>query len=226
MPSEPEIHCLADAEAVAQEAARRILARAQGALTARGRFRLVLAGGSTPLAAYRLLARSCAEWSAWEVFFGDERCLPAEDPGRNSRATADVWLDQVAIPAAAVHPIAAEQGPGAAALAYAGLVSRAMPFDLVLLGMGEDGHTASLFPGRSIPADQLVIPVYDAPKPPSERVSLTPAAFRGAEEILVLITGASKRDALRRWRRGERLPVAEAAAVAATSVLVDAAAAC
>ncbi|MBK1699858.1 6-phosphogluconolactonase [Thiococcus pfennigii] len=219
-----EFRRLPDAAAVACEAAARVLERARRAIAAGGRFRLVLAGGSTPIAAYRLLAGAAADWSAWEVFFGDERCLAVDDPGRNGRAAREAWLAHVPISAEAIHEIPAELGAKAAATRYDALVAQSLPFDLVLLGMGEDGHTASLFPGRAIPEGRLAIPVHEAPKPPPERVSLTPAAFAGAGEILTLVTGAGKREAVRAWRAGIDLPIARAAAAGPSLALLDAAA--
>jgi 6-phosphogluconolactonase len=209
---------------VAAEAARHILASAGRALAGQERFRIVLAGGTTPLEVYRRLAGSSADWPRWEVYFGDERCLPPDHPERNSLAAAGALTDRVPIPRAQVFPIPAERGPGAAA-AYAPLVEAALPFDLVLLGMGEDGHTASLFPGHVIPDDALVAPVHGAPKPPADRVSLTPTALTCTREILILVTGAGKREALAAWRDGADLPVARIAAAASTLVLVDRAAA-
>jgi len=223
-PITPEFFCPGDAAQVARAAANLVLSRARRAIAERGRFRLVVAGGVTPLSTYRLLAAARADWPAWEVFFGDERCLPVDDPDRNSRAVAEAWLDHLPDPVGAVHRIAAERGPQRAAAAYAELVARVMPFDLVLLGIGEDGHTASLFPNTVYPPDDLVVPVFDAPKPPSERVSLTPAAFSGAGEILILVTGASKRCAASAWRDGADLPVARAAAASTSQVLIDEAA--
>lgn len=216
---------LADADAVAEEAARAILTSAARALAARGSFRIVLAGGTTPLAAYRRLAGEDLGWGAWEVYFGDERCLPPDHAERNSRAAQTALLGLVPIPAGQVHTIPGELGPDLAAEAYARTIAPAVPFDLVLLGMGEDGHTASLFPGRAFRDDALVIPVREAPKPPPERVSLTPRALGDCREMLILVTGAGKRDALAAWRGGEALPVALAAEAGRAWVLVDRAAA-
>jgi 6-phosphogluconolactonase len=210
---------------VAAEAGRHILARAREALGDHGRFRIVLAGGTTPLAVYRLLAESTADWADWEVYFGDERCLPREHGERNSLAAALALLERVPIPQASIFPMAAELGPEAAAAAYSPLVAAALPFDLVLLGMGEDGHTASLFPGHAIPEGALVTPVHHAPKPPPDRVSLTPLALSAARGTLILVTGAGKREALTAWRKGADLPVARVAAAGHTIVLVDRAAA-
>jgi 6-phosphogluconolactonase len=206
---------------VAAVAAASILDAAARAIGARGRFAIVLAGGRTPLAVYSRLAGAAADWARWHIYFGDERCLAADDPGRNSRAAALAWLDRVAIPAAQRHPIPAERGAVAAAAEYATLIGRCLPFDLVLLGVGEDGHTASLFPGRTVPESSLVIPVLDAPKPPAERVSLTPRALTAAATLLVLVTGADKAPALAAWRAGSDLPVARVAALGQARVLVD-----
>lgn len=216
------IEALDSAAAVAAEAARRILAAAQGAIDARGRFQLVLAGGRTPLAAYTLLADRSADWERWHIFLGDERCLPANDPERNSVAVSRVFLDRVPIPRSNLHLIEAELGAEAAAAAYEAEIGPLLPFDLVLLGMGEDGHTASLFPGHGIPTGPLVIPVHGAPKPPPERVSLTPRALAATENLLILVTGSGKRAALDAWGRGEDLPVVRVAAMGAAAVLADA----
>jgi 6-phosphogluconolactonase len=220
-----ESQVLADAAAVAEAAVELILTHARTAIAERGRFRILLAGGTTPTATYRLLASRDADWGAWQVYHGDERCLPADDGERNSLVADQVWLERVAIPREQVHAIPAELGAEAAAEAYSPLVAAALPFDLVLLGVGEDGHTASLFPGRSIPPEALVIPVHDAPKPPSDRVSLTPKALGASARILFLITGAGKRDALRQWQSGVPLPAAQVAAAGSAMALLDRAAA-
>lgn len=143
----PDTRLLADPPAVAAEACRLIGEAAQDAIRQRGEFRLVLAGGTTPRLAYERLAGTAQDWSKWQVFFGDERCLPADHADRNSRMAEAAWLERVAIPPAQIHAIAAEHGAARAAADYARTLNGRRPFDLVLLGMGEDGHTASLFPG-------------------------------------------------------------------------------
>ena len=215
----------ADAEAVAQAAVDEILAAAAEALSRRGRFSLVLAGGRTPLAAYRRLAESAAETAGWEIFFGDERCLPPTDPERNSVAAADAWLSTSAIASAHIHEIAAEQGPELASALYAEEIAGWQPFDLVLLGMGEDGHVASLFPGHAHAGGPLVVAVRGAPKAPSERVSLNYPVICAAHRRLVLVTGAGKRAALAAAREGQDLPVTRLAACGPVTVLADEAAA-
>jgi len=168
-----------------------------------------------------MLSREAAEWGSWEVYFGDERCLPRNHPERNSLSVREALLERVPLPPDRVYEIAAEMGPARAALEYAAMIEAALPFDLVLLGMGEDGHTASLFPGHATGDGDLVIPVFDAPKPPPERVSLSLRALASCREMLILVTGAGKRAALAAWRSGADLPVARVAAAAGARVLVD-----
>lgn len=213
-----------DADAVAQAAVDVVLEAAAAALSRRGRFSLVLAGGRTPLAAYRRLAALDTDLAGWEIFFGDERCLPPTDPGRNSSAAAAAWLGASGIGQAHVHEIAAEQGPELASALYAEEIAGWQPFDLVLLGMGEDGHVASLFPGQAHAHAPLVVAVHDAPKTPPERVSLNYATICAARQRVVLVTGAGKRAALAAAREGEDLPVTRVAACGPLTVLADTAA--
>ena len=217
-------HVLNDPDAVAAGAAQRILQAASRAIDERGVFRIVLAGGRTPEAAYRLLVDADNDWSRWEIYFGDERCLPVDDVERNSAMATRALLDSVDVPAANIHPIPAELGAEAAAGEYEAVVRETLPFDLVLLGMGEDGHTASLFPGQQHPADELTHAVHNAPKPPPDRVSLSARALSEARAVLVLVTGAGKRAAVRDWRSGEPLPIAEIGGPAPVDVLLDKAA--
>jgi 6-phosphogluconolactonase/glucosamine-6-phosphate isomerase/deaminase len=112
-----------------------------------GRFRIVLSGGTTPQALYRRLRTLATDWSCWQIYFGDERNLPIGDPDRNDSMAAAAWLDHVDLDGAQVHAVPYLADVEAAAAAYADTIANAQGFDLVLLGMGEDGHTASLFPG-------------------------------------------------------------------------------
>ena len=213
-----------DSGSVAHEACELILQAARVAISDRGLFKIVLAGGSTPQRAYRLLSQSDSQWKHWEVYFGDERCLPVEDPERNSLMAARSLTDQVGIPFDQVHPIPAELGPEEAARLYTQDVEQALPFDLVLLGMGEDGHTASLFPGHEHPQDQLVHSVHDAPKPPADRVSLSAIALGNTRQLLFLITGSNKQDTVQHWHQGKKLPISTIQSPDETQVLIDKAA--
>ncbi|MGZ4990759.1 MAG: 6-phosphogluconolactonase [Methylobacter sp.] len=201
-------HYLETAGLVADAASQHILNAATSAISERGKFKLVLAGGSTPEKVYRLLAESVADWANWVIYYGDERCLPADHQDRNSFMATEVLLQKVAIPAGQIFTMPAELGPGKAAESYRPIVAEAGEFDMVLLGMGEDGHTASLFPGHQHQQDELVHAVYNSPKPPPERVSISAKALSNTRELIFLITGANKQDAVKQWRSGEDLPVA------------------
>lgn len=201
-------HYLETADDVAQTACRQILNAATSAIAEHGKFKLVLAGGGTPEKVYRLLAESNADWANWHIYYGDERCLPADHQDRNSLMASRVLLDKVAIPTNQIFTIPAELGPEQAAESYSSTVAEAGKFDMVLLGMGEDGHTASLFPGHHHLQDELVHAVYNSPKPPPERVSISAKALGNTRELIFLITGANKQEAVKLWRSGSDLPVA------------------
>jgi 6-phosphogluconolactonase len=202
-------HRLPGAEALGEAAAQRILDAGARAIRARGRFLVALAGGTTPRAVYRRLRATGADWTAWHIYFGDERCLPRSHPDRNSRMAGCAWLDHVPLPSGQVHPIPAELGPHQAASEYAALLRGVGEFDLVLLGLGEDGHTASLFPGDArglAPGAPDALPVLDAPKPPPHRVTLAAARLSRAAEVVFLVDGEDKRGAVARWRSGADIP--------------------
>lgn len=216
-----------DAAALAGQAAALILDAAREAIAARGVFHVVLAGGNTPKDAYERLRESGANWAKWQIYFGDERCLPRGDPGRNDTMARRAWLDHIRIPPVNIHPIPTEHGAEQAARRYAGIVHRVPQFDLVLLGLGEDGHTASLFPGRQPGLDNNdpeVIAVRDAPKPPPDRVSLSAARLSRARRVLFLVGGESKRDAVKAWRAEADIPARHITPALGVDVYVDRAA--
>jgi len=220
-PSNLSWHSLPDAESVAVAARDHILQQAGHAIREREAFHIVLAGGSTPERCYQLLAGSESDWQRWHIWFGDERCLPPDHPDRNSRMAWEKWLSHVPIPPQQIHPIPAELDAEAAADLYEPLIRAILPFDLVLLGMGDDGHTASLFPGHRHPLSRLVVPVHDAPKPPPDRVSLNFPALSDCRSMLFLITGKEKIDAVRKWRTGHHLPVSRIQPKHGGQVLTD-----
>ena len=202
----------ADAEALAKRAAARVATLCREAVGDHGSCHLVLAGGRTPNRCYELLREMKLPWTALHIWFGDERCLPPGDAGRNDAMADGALLAHVPIPPAQVHRIAAEKGPEEAAEAYAALLAAAPAMDIVLLGMGEDGHTASLFPGNpALDDERLAVPVHDAPKPPPARVSMGLSVLNAAHHRLILVAGKGKADALARVRSGEALPVARLA---------------
>ena len=194
---------------------------AESALAARGIFHLVLAGGGTPEQLYRVLAAQQHDWSRWQIWFGDERCLLQDDPQRNSWMASVAWLDRVNIPAA---NIPAEHGATTAAKLYAEQLQNQGNFDLVLLGLGQDGHTASLFPGQAMvfaTDSPDVLPVFDAPKPPPERVTLSAQRLSRSRCVLFLIRGADKREALNAWQQGTNIPAAAIHPDAGVDLLID-----
>jgi 6-phosphogluconolactonase len=219
-------HALAGQAALDRELASRVLMAADDALRSRGRFHVVLAGGNTPRGAYRILRAANTDWSAWNVYFGDERCLPAADPARNSRMAQDAWLGHVGIPAAQLHAIPGELGAVRAAHAYAAVLGPVGDFDLVLLGLGEDGHTASLFPGHewgAAPGAPDTLAILDAPKAPPERVSLSAGRLSRARQVIFVVRGEAKHRAVAGWRAGKNLPARAITPTGGVDVMVEAA---
>jgi len=206
------IHVFPDVHALAVAVARKIMCECRQAIAERGVFHWVLAGGNSPKACYQLLRDAELDWSRVHVWFGDERCLPVGDAERNDTMADQTLLSHVSIPLAQVHHIPAELGSKDAAEAYAKLLIDAPPMDLILFGMGEDGHTASLFPGNpALDDEHLAVPVFNAPKPPPERVSMGYSVLNQAGKRIVMAAGAGKKEALQRIQNGEHLPVARLA---------------
>jgi 6-phosphogluconolactonase len=163
---------------------------------------LVLAGGTTPRRCYELLSHMDIEWGRVTVLFGDERCVPPDHPDSNYRMARESLLGRVS--PATVHRMPAELGPDEGADLYAHIVASVAPLDVVTLGVGEDGHTASLFPGHpALEAPGLVIGIRDSPKPPPKRVTLTLNALQSARRVIILATGAGKAEAVARAKRRE-----------------------
>ena len=185
----------------AQEAAAWIADSAHAAIAERGLFRVALAGGETPRAIHEALAGSKIDWSRVQVTFGDERCVPPEDADSNYRMAKESLFDRVPIPAGNVFRIRGEIAPEEAAREYesklAAVAARGgetrYVHDLVLLGMGPDGHTASLFPG-SPALDEAVRNVIPAtgPKPPPQRITMTFPLLNAARKVCFLVKGAEK----------------------------------
>jgi len=192
-----EFTVLATAEEVAEAAAAEIADALRG-----GARSLVLVGGTSPKRCYELLSELDVEWGRVAVLFGDERCVPPDHPDSNYRMAKETLLDRV-MPAT-IYRIPAELGPEEGADEYAEVVANVAPLDFVLLGVGEDGHIGSLFPGHpALHADGLTIGIHDSPKPPPERVTITLEAIRDAGLVMILATGKGKADAVAMARRGE-----------------------
>jgi 6-phosphogluconolactonase len=191
------VKVVGDAEAVAQLAAETVAAAIRD-----GTRSLVLTGGTTPRRMYRVLAGMEVAWGRVSLLFGDERCVPPDDIESNYRLVKETLL--AGIDAGAVLRIPGELGAEEAASIYDAMVGRMQPLDLVLLGIGEDGHCASLFPGHpALAAEGWAVPVHNSPKPPPDRVSLSLGCLRNARRVIFLVTGAAKADAFRKAQAGE-----------------------
>jgi 6-phosphogluconolactonase len=219
-----DLAVLPNAAALADAAAGRFVAAAGDAITSRGQFVVALSGGSTPRDTYRRLGTEAlvprVMWSRVQVLWGDERCVPPHHVESNYRMARETLLDRVPVPAANVHRIHGEDDPATAAGVYeatlrALLRTPAGPptatsgarIDLVLLGLGEDGHTASLFPGSAAAHEQTRwVMAAHAAAASMWRITLTPAVINAAAEVLFLVSGGAKAGILRRVLEGPRRP--------------------
>jgi len=164
--------------------------------------RAVLAGGTSALKAYKLFGQADLLWSRVQLMVSDERCVPMDSPLRNEKL---IW-EAIGRSKLTFHRFPAELGPEVAAQQMEAIVQDLIPFDVVVLGLGEDAHTASLFPGHRLDFETLVAPVFDSPKPPPQRVTLTPKALSSTQLVVFMVTGAGKREALRRFLNSEDVP--------------------
>jgi 6-phosphogluconolactonase len=206
-----EVECFSDRGEMVRMEAERIVARAGHSIGQRARFLLCLAGGSTPKPLYELLATppfaTRIDWPRVHVFWGDERCVPPDHPESNYRMAREALLDHVQLPGTNVHRIRGEDEPSKAAAAYEELLAtffgsrEILPqasFHLVLLGMGADGHTGSLFPGSAAAREtRRWVVASPGPQPGQWRVSLTPVLLNTAEDVTFLVSGANKADRLK-----------------------------
>lgn len=211
-----ELRVMDDAEALARAAADEVARCAEAAVRKHGRFTIALSGGSTPQRLYRALAdreapfRARIEWSATHVFWGDERHVPPDHPDSNYRMAREALLDHVPVPQGNIHRIHAELPDAAEAYetelrrAFALAPGEAPRFDLVLMGLGADGHTASLFPGSDALHERVrlvIAPWID--KLSSFRITLTLPVFESAAEVFFLVSGEDKAAALQAVLQGE-----------------------
>ncbi len=222
-----------DATVLAEATAARLLVRLLDLQSHRSPLHLVLTGGTVGIDVLRAVGaspvRDAVDWSHVHVWWGDERFVPADSPDRNERQARDALLDQLPIPAENIHPMPAQgevldEFTGAAA--YAAELARYAPggsgepavpaFDVLLLGLGPDGHIASLFPGHATlaEADALVVGEPGSPKPPPHRISLTYPAIRAAREVWLVVAGAEKTAAVAAALSGA--PVTQVPAAGAT----------
>ncbi len=219
MATEREIVVFRDDVELAEEAADRIIAEAQSAISVRHRFVLVLSGGSTPERTFRLLAEpqrsSRIDWSRTWLFFGDERCVPHDDPRSNYRMAAESLLRPTGIAADHVFDIPTDAGsPADCAAEYQARLQEffGVPsgggfphFDVILLGLGDDGHTASLFPGKPALDETKAWVTWSPPgvlPPPVDRVTLTFPVLNASRDIMFLVSGKKKSPVVREVLEG------------------------
>jgi 6-phosphogluconolactonase len=210
------IHIYPDLESLSQAAAALLVRQAHLAVAARGRFSVALSGGATPRRTYELLAapplKDQAPWDRVHVFWGDERCVPLTDPRSNARMAKAAWLDHVPIPPDQIHPLDCSQGPAAAARQYEAELRKFFAggpprLDLVLLGLGDDGHTASLFPGTPalVEKQRWAAAVY-LDEPNLHRITLTAPLINQAAVVAFLVAGKSKAGVFQEVLHGPRDP--------------------
>jgi len=203
-----DVRIFENLNSLSQAAAELFIETSAQATLQRGRCLVTLSGGHTPTESYKLLAQSPdkeqIDWSRFHVFWGDERCVPIEDLESNYRQAHGALLSHVPIPAENIHRVESVLEPAEAAKDYAHVLKQfASPpldwprFDLVLLGMGEDGHTASLFPGSEVNVSTPTLAVTaQYQNRPANRVTLTPLVFNSARRIIFLVSGESKAQTL------------------------------
>ncbi|HEY2989861.1 MAG TPA: 6-phosphogluconolactonase [Candidatus Binatia bacterium] len=228
MTGPPEIFVAKDIQDLSRNAATEFVRLAQRSVEAAGRFVVALSGGSTPKATYSLLASaelgSRVPWTQTHFFWGDERCVPPDHPDSNYRMAYESLLSKVPVPAENIHRIEGEREPEAAAAAYERTirdffrlgVSSWPRFDLIFLGLGDDGHTASLFPGAAARQEtrRLVVATY-VEKLKTHRITLTLPALNRAANICFLVVGENKAPMVRKALREKsaQLPAAQIAPV-------------
>lgn len=205
-----------DAAALVHALADRFVESARDAIAERARFDVSLSGGSTPKGAYEMLAaeplRNSLEWSKVRFFFGDERCVPPGDDQSNYKMARTALLEPLAISDAQIFRIRAEDEPSAAARAYADVLKTELGpnpvFDLILLGMGPDGHTASLFPGSDpCEDDEALVRAPYVQKFAAYRITITPRVINAAREVVIATAGTEKAAALTKALEGPYDPV-------------------
>ncbi len=199
----PEIRIFNDIENLSRAAANLFIEQAIESIIERDRFLVALNGGNTPMRLFQLLGtdfRDRVDWSKIHIFWGDERCVPPDDPQSSYGRARDMLLSRVPIPDSNIHRIKGELEPAEASKDYSCTLKEfSSPplewprFDLVYLGMGEDGHTASLFPGSPVEVAEPVIPVTAHYQDrPADRVTLTSVVFNSAHKVVFMVTGEKK----------------------------------
>ncbi|EMM77394.1 6-phosphogluconolactonase [Leptospira santarosai] len=190
-------HCLNQIEKISQDA-----------IQFKNFFHIVLTGGDTARLLYSKLKDLKTDWSKWLFYFGDERCVPESHPDSNSFMVNESLFKFIPISEEQIFKIPAHMGAKDAAVEYARSIQSILTFDLVLLGLGEDGHIASLFPGsKCLTETKDVLAIHDSPKPPKQRVSLSLRKINMSDNILIIAKGKKKTKIIERIKLDEILPV-------------------
>jgi 6-phosphogluconolactonase len=217
-------HHFKTATLLQQHLAEKIITQANDCIATHGFFSIVLAGGETPRAVYAQLQQGKTDWRHWHMYFGDERCLPEGDVNRNDSMAFTTWLNHVPVPRNNIHTIPAHLPATECVNHYTKTLQSTERFDVVLLGLGEDGHTASLFPANdwgTTPDAPSVIAVNNAPKLPAQRITLSAQRLSKANKVWFIVSGGNKNDACIRWKKGDVIPAAAIAPVNGVDVFTD-----
>lgn len=207
--SDQEVCFFDNKQTFINQAIKYIQWKANEAIKSSGLFHLVLSGGNTPRDIYKALSNIETEWSLWNFWFSDERCYSKNDSNLNSSMVSKTLFQKVPVNFDNIHCIRSEFGLLKATSMYQHEIVNAPVFDLTLLGLGEDGHTASLFPGHTWGDEenaQDVLAVMNAPKPPLNRISLSMKRLNRSRDILFLVAGREKQKIVNEYKLGTRMP--------------------
>jgi 6-phosphogluconolactonase len=196
-----------DINKLSNQLANDILDIAKNSIKLSDSFKIVLTGGNSILNTYKVLSNSESDWDKWHIYLGDERCLPIGDKDRNNHIINQVWLSNSQILKKNIHYIQAELGADDGAVHYEKVLNSANDFDVTLLSMGEDGHTASLFPGHLYDKNKDVVTECNSPKYPKERISMSYLRLNKSKNVFKILSGSSKQEALDLWLKGRVLPI-------------------
>jgi 6-phosphogluconolactonase len=196
-----------DIDKLSKQLASDILYIAKNSIKLNDSFKIVLAGGKSLVETYKILSNMDSDWGKWHVYIGDERCLPLEDEDRNDYVINKAWLNNSPVLKENIHFMSAELGAYDGALHYNKILECAGDFDVVLLSIGEDGHTASLFPGHSYDDNKNVVIERNSPKYPKNRISMSYSRFNQSRNVFKIISGSSKCNIVKQWLNNIQLPI-------------------
>jgi 6-phosphogluconolactonase len=196
-----------DIDKLSEQLANEILDIAKNSIKLNNNFKIVLAGGTSVINLYKILRNSKSDWRRWQIYIGDERCLPLQDNDRNDHIINKVWLNSSPIPKQNINFMHAELGADNGALHYEKMLKNIGDFDIVLLSIGEDGHAASLFPDHLYNEKKSVVVERNSPKYPKDRISMSYSRLNQSKNIFKVVNGSSKQNALNLWLEGAVLPI-------------------